>query len=163
MRKRYPPKPRPKTRDEFFQREEELWRELTSCWDGVDEELLTKPGANGEAWSIKDVINHIAAWLEAGNRVVPQLIEGKKATLGISVDTFNDEHFIINKDKSLKLSLNYLKKSRKEFLSILQNAPEPKLLDPNTRIGNWAKYSTYGHYMEHINNLKEFIAENTTL
>jgi hypothetical protein len=66
-----------------------VWRELNAIWRGLSTRTMTQPGACGKDWSVKDVINHIAAWQEAALRVIPQLLKGNRATLGSSVNKFN--------------------------------------------------------------------------
>jgi len=86
---RHSPRPRPKTQAEFFAREKEVWGELAATWRGLPEEALTRPGACGPEWSVKDVMNHVAAWMEAALRVIPELGRGRRATLGHGTNTFN--------------------------------------------------------------------------
>jgi len=70
---RHSPRPRPKTLAEFFAREKEVWGELAATWRGLPEEALTRPGACGPEWSVKDVMNHIAAWLQVTLRLILEI------------------------------------------------------------------------------------------
>ncbi len=54
-KKRYPPRPRPKTRAEFDLRQQQVWKELSDTWRGLPEAALVKPGVVGPEWSVKDV------------------------------------------------------------------------------------------------------------
>lgn len=150
------PRPRPKTRAEFFQREQEVWQELAATWKGLPDEALLRPGACGPAWSVKDVMNHIAAWIEAALRVIPELRRGRRATAGHGTDTFNAIHHAQDRDRSLAATRRRLSKSRRALLALCQHLPERRLLDLNDRIGWWVKYGTYGHYSEHIYELTQF-------
>jgi hypothetical protein len=38
---------------------------------------------------VKDVMNHVTAWLEVTSRMIPEWREGRKATLGHGTDKFN--------------------------------------------------------------------------
>lgn len=78
---RRPPKPCPKTRAEFFARENEVWEELVAVWRGLPEEALTRPGACGPEWSVKDVMNHIAAWLQVTLRLILEIRDWRLGNL----------------------------------------------------------------------------------
>ena len=41
-KRRYPPRPRPKTRAEFDARQQEIWAELTATWRGLPEAALVQ-------------------------------------------------------------------------------------------------------------------------
>ena len=153
---RYPPRPRPKTRAEFVAREQELWNELTATWRGLPDEALMQPGACGPTWSIKDVMNHVAAWHEAALRVLTELAQGHRAAAGHSVDKFNALHHAEDKDRSLAATRRRLNRTRRELLAFIATLPEDQVLDPDTRMGWWVKYNTYGHYSGHIYDLKEY-------
>ncbi len=62
-----PRRTKPATRKEFSALEETCWRELTGAWRGMGAKAMVKPGACG-AWSVKDVVNHIAAWQESDDQ-----------------------------------------------------------------------------------------------
>ena len=156
MKPRRPPKPRPKTRAELLAREKEDWNELISTWQNLPEAALTMPGACGSGWSVKDVMNHVAAWQEAALRLIPELLKGKKATLGHGTTTFNALQWEGDKDKSLAATQRRLNKSRREVLALIQKIPEKVLVAPETRVNWWIKYTTYAHYGEHIYELTQF-------
>jgi hypothetical protein len=150
------PRPRPKTRTELLAREHEVWNELAATWSRLPDDSLTRPGACGPGWSVKDVMNHIAAWQEAARRVIPHLLKGKRATLGHGTDTFNARQHEADKDAPLVTTKRRLNKARRDLLTLVARLPEKRLLDLNDRIGWWIKYATYGHYGEHIYELTEF-------
>jgi hypothetical protein len=155
MKPRRPPKPRPKTRAEFLQREAEVWRELTNTWKGLPDEALLQPGACGPEWSVKDVMNHVAVWLEAASRVIPELLAGRRATAGHGTDRFNALHHAEDQSRSLSATRRRLTKARRDLLALCESVPDQRLLDLNDHVGWWVKYSTYGHYGEHIYELTE--------
>jgi len=152
----YPRKPRPKTRAELMERERQIWQELNSTWEGLPDHALTQPGACGAEWSIKDVMNHTAAWQEAALCVIPELLQGRKATAGYGVDKFNAIHFVGDKNLTLEESVRRFQQTRLDLLALMETLPDELLLDPNCRVGWWIKYSTYGHYSGHIHDLREF-------
>jgi len=156
MKPRRPPKPRPHTRAELLAREREVWRELNAIWRGLSTRTMTQPGACGKDWSVKDVINHIAAWQEAALRVIPQLLKGNRATLGSSVNKFNAIQREADRARTVIASQRRLHRARRQLLSLLAAVPDDALIDPTSRINWWVKYTTYSHYGEHIYELTQF-------
>jgi hypothetical protein len=150
------PRPRPKTLAEFFAREEEAWEELTATWRGLPDKALIQPGACGPEWSMKDVMNHVAAWLEATSRMISEWKQGRKAALGHGIEKFNALEHATSKDRSLAVTRRRLNRARREVLALIATLPEADVLTLEDRIGWWIKYNTYGHYSQHIYELMEF-------
>ncbi len=153
---RRPPRPRPKTLAEFFAREEEAWEELTATWRSLPDTALIQPGACGPEWSMKDVMNHVAAWLEVTSRMIPEWKQGRQATIGHGTDKFNALHHAEDKGRSLAASKRRLSHARREALAFIASLPEADVLTLEGRPGWWIKYNTYGHYSQHIYELTEF-------
>ncbi len=153
---RRPPKPRPKTRAELLAREKEVWGELAATWCKLPDAALTQPGACGPGWSVKDVINHVAAWQEAALRVIPPLLAGQRATLGASTGRFNAEQQAADRGRTLLASKRRLNKARRDLLALLDQVPDPLLLDQSTRVNWWVRYTLHAHYGEHIWELEQF-------
>jgi hypothetical protein len=155
---RKPRRTKPGTGKEFFALEETCWRELASAWRGMDVKALAKPGACGP-WSIKDVFNHLAAWQEVTVKILPILLRNGKLPAGeFGLKTFNAKHYWEDRSRSITTSRDRLNKSRKKLLAALGRVPEKRLLDVKKPVGNWAKYSTYEHYDEHLFNIRDFRA-----
>ncbi len=150
------PRPRPRTRAELLAREQADWDELRATWQGLPEAALLLPGACGPEWSVKDTLNHLAAWLEATLRIVPELAAGRRATLGHGVERFNVLQFAADRDRSLAATRRRLSRARREVLALFDRVPDEALLDPNRRIGWWIKYNTYAHYSMHVWELSQF-------
>jgi hypothetical protein len=150
------PRPRPHSIPELLTREREVWSELTSTWRGLPLEALLRPGACGPTWSVKDVMAHLSAWMEAALRVLPELAAGRQATAGHGTDRFNAIHYERNRHLSLGTVRRRLNANRRALLAMIQSLPPEQVLDVRGRIGSWVKYSTYAHYGEHIRSLSEF-------
>jgi hypothetical protein len=151
-----PRRAKPSTRKEFSTLEEMSWRELIAAWRGMSVKAMAKPGACGP-WSIKDVMNHIAAWQEAAVKIMPILLRKGKIPAGeFGLKTFNAKHYWEDRSKSPTASRDRLNKSRKKFLASLKTIPENRLLNDKSPVGQWAKYSTYAHYDEHLFNIRDF-------
>ncbi len=153
---RHPPRPRPKTLAEFTAREEEAWGELTATWRGLPDKALIQPGACGPEWSMKDVMNHVAAWLEATSRMIAEWKQGRKAALGHGIEKFDALEHAASKDRSLAMTRRRLNRARREALAVIATLPEADVLTLEGRIGWWIKYNTYGHYSQHIYELMEY-------
>jgi hypothetical protein len=156
--KRYPRKPRPKTRLEFYDREAQVWEEMVSTWRGLPDVVLAQPGACGDGWSIKDVMNHIAAWQEVTIQALPDLLEGKHVPYP-GVARFNSLHQQDDKTLSLEASTQRFHATRQKLLEMIGVLPDDLLLDPNSKVGYWVKYATYGHYSGHIFDLRDFCSQ----
>jgi hypothetical protein len=154
--RRYPPRPRPKTRAEFDARQEAIWRELTATWRGLPEAALVKPGVVGAEWSVKDVMNHLSAWHEVTLRALKALAQGGKAAAGHSVDKFHALHAAEDKSRSLAASRRRLNRTRRELLAFVATLPDDEVLNLNGRIGSWVKNNTYGHYTSHLLDLQDY-------
>ena len=146
------------SREAFFAREAAAWHALTATWADLSDETLLLPGACGTAWSIKDIINHLAAWQEAAMRVINDLLGGRWGRLGPTVETFNAEQYIADQSRPLQESRDRLAYTREALLALLATVSEAQLLNEYGRqqIGWWAKWSTYGHYEQHLADLTAF-------
>ncbi|MCC7359721.1 MAG: maleylpyruvate isomerase N-terminal domain-containing protein [Anaerolineales bacterium] len=153
---RRPPRPRPTTRAALLAREQADWDEMTAAWRGLPERALTRPGACGPTWSVKDVMNHVAAWQEAALRILPELLAGRRATLGAGTDRYNKEQQAAGAGRSLAATRRRLSRSRRALLALIGQIPDAALLDPAGRVNWWVRYTTYSHYGEHIWELSEW-------
>jgi hypothetical protein len=150
------PRPRPKTRAELLAREKADWDELAGAWCKLPDSALLEPGACGPGWSVKDVMNHVAAWQEAALRIIPEYLAGRRATLGASTDKFNALQQAADRDRTLLASKRRLNRSRRALLKLLEEVPDDVLVDPVGRINWWVRYTLYSHYSEHISALIEY-------
>lgn len=143
----------------FFAREAAGWDRLQQLLDGLEPEALTKPGACGADWSVKDMLNHVAAWQEAALRVASDLRAGRWGRLGPSVERFNMEQHAADRDRPLDETLQRLQSARAALLQLLAHVDETTLLNEYGRqaVGWWAKWATYGHYEQHLADLEAFV------
>jgi hypothetical protein len=150
-----PRRVKPKTRAEFVALEDRTWEEMTAEWSGLSNEELVAARTCGQ-WSVKDVMNHLAAWQEATLKVVPLLLRGEKPPSGeYNVQRFNVRQQNEDKDRPLAETRRRLDKSRRELLALLQTVPEELLLNVKGHIGKWAKFDTYNHYDLHAAAVRE--------
>ena len=161
--RRYPPRPRPKTRAEFDARQETVWAEISATWRGLPAAALVQPGAVGAEWSVKDVMNHLAAWHEVTLTALQAMAQGQPAGAGHSVDKFNALHTAADKDRLLAATRRRLHRSRRALLAYIATLPDAQVLNLDTRIGQWVKNNTYGHYTSHILDLRDFRSRYLTV
>ncbi|MGQ0602381.1 MAG: DinB family protein [Anaerolineales bacterium] len=131
------------TREAFFLREQQAWKTLQHTWAKLPEAALVRPGACGPEWSVKDVLNHLAAWQEAALGAVDDLLAKRWARLGANTDNYNQQHYAQDRDRPLASSRARLRFSRAKLLKRLKSVPEAQLLNENGRqaIGWWAKWA----------------------
>lgn len=100
------PKPQPvPNRAACFAREKQSWGKLAATWRGMSNEALLQPDARG-AWSVKDLMNHRAAWQEAGLEMIGRLQREEFASLGASTDRFNAKQIEADQARSLAATRN---------------------------------------------------------
>ena len=143
---------KPKTKQEFIERESLAWLDLNELVTDLPDECWTQPGAAGD-WSLKDVWAHIADWMKETRRVMPILIRGEPVSAHIQ--TFNAEHDARNRNLSLDAARKRVERERKQLLKLFRSMSEEDLLG-NRRCYTWASYATYNHYAEHIPGLTCF-------
>ncbi|MFQ6015698.1 MAG: DinB family protein, partial [Anaerolineae bacterium] len=147
-------KRRIKDRAAFLQCEGDVWAELNAAVADIPPDMMLQPGVAGH-WSLKDVLAHLAAWMEETLRVLPRLVEGEEVELGYTIESFNARHYEADRDRPLSAVQARLERVRRELLALLETVPEELLLR-HRRINEWAVYSTYGHYEEHLPDILRF-------
>ncbi|HEY1011916.1 MAG TPA: ClbS/DfsB family four-helix bundle protein [Herpetosiphonaceae bacterium] len=155
---RRPPANTLTTRDAFFVREAASWMALTATWADLPDDALVIAGASGTTWSIKDVMNHIAAWHEAALRCIGDLQAGRWARLGPALAQFNAQQYATDARRTLADSRLRFTTTHDRLLALLRTLSEPDLLNEYGRqqMGWWAKWTTYAHYEQHLTDLTGF-------
>jgi hypothetical protein len=149
--------PAPTTLEAFWETEAAGWRELSTTWRGLPGAALTRPGACGDAWSIKDVWNHLAAWMDATRAALPALLARQPLPKGAyHIPAFNARHHAADRARSLAASRQRLSRARRACLAFVATLPAAAVLDVKARPGRWIKFATYGHYAEHLDRLRAF-------
>jgi len=142
--------------EEFLQREAEAWGALWAITQGLDEEDWLVPGAAGH-WNLKDVLAHVTAWMEETLKVLPemarQIVAGTEAPLGYDIDAWNAAQYQARRDLSVAEVRERLLAVREQLLAMLQRLPS-EWLASHKGIREWAMYSTYAHYEEHLPDLR---------
>ncbi len=145
-------KTKPRSKDEFFQREQAAWDELNALTEGLSEAEWVQPGAAGD-WSLKDVWAHLADWMKETRRVLPMLLRDEKVSAHIP--QFNAEHYAHNQRLLSDQARRHAERERRALLATCAKLSDEQLLG-KARVYNWASYATYNHYAEHIPGLTRF-------
>gem|GEM_PF-2622849 len=143
---------KPKTKQEFIERESLAWLDLTLPTVELPDSVWTLPGAAGD-WSLKDVWAHIADWMKETRRVMPRLIAGAQVPANIQV--FNRAHYERNRKLTLEQARQRLERERKRVRAMIAKLDEADLLK-NRRVYSWASFATFNHYAEHIPDVTRF-------
>jgi hypothetical protein len=77
-------------RESFLKALEASWRQLDDALDGLDDAAIAEPGVV-EAWSVKDLLGHVAAWEQLALRYIDQWRAGAALDSpgGPAMDAFN--------------------------------------------------------------------------
>jgi hypothetical protein len=147
----------PTTMAGFGETEAAAWRMLSATWRGLLDSALVQPGACGDEWSVKDVWNHLAAWMDATRAALPALLAGQPLPKGeYHIAAFNARHHAAARDRPVVASRRRLNRARRTLLAFVATLPEAAVLDVKARPGRWIKFATYGHYAEHLDALRAF-------
>jgi hypothetical protein len=145
----------------FWAHEAAAWRDLSALWRGLPEAAYLAPGACGPEWTLKDVWNHLAAWMDATRAVLPALLANQPLPRGAyHPATFNPAHHAADSARSLAASRRRLNRARRALLRLVAALPPGPVLDTKARPGRWLKFATYGHYAEHRPALAAFAARH---
>jgi hypothetical protein len=154
---RPPRRPEPATLNEFFALEQAAWNALSATWRGLPHAALEAPGACGPGWSVKDVMNHLAAWMLATRAVLPDLLAQRPLPKGrYHPKVFNAHHYTADRARSLAASRRRLYRARRAFLHYVSTLPASTVLNARARPGRWVKFALHGHYAEHMRELSAF-------
>jgi Mycothiol maleylpyruvate isomerase N-terminal domain len=118
-------------------------------------ERLERPGTR-DAWSIRDVLAHIAAWEEEGTRRLALIARGRGdrivwyETLA-EVDRFNARVVRQARRLSLPRLLARLVRARAGLIRALRRVPPPALADPShgLPVTTWMREFAWTHEQEH--------------
>ena len=104
------------------------------------------------------MINHAAVWQEAAIRIIHDLLAGRWARLGPNPQKFNALNYNTDRNRTLAESRDRLLQTRQMLLQLLHSVTDDQLLNEygQQQIGWWAKWTTYGHYEQHLADLTRF-------
>ncbi len=138
-------------RKRLLERLEKAWSDFRSCYEGLSEADLLRPGVSG-AWSVRDVIAHVTWWEEQALEHLPAILEGRtpprySVAYG-GIDAFNA--IMTERTKGLSLAEVFERQhhTHSRLLRFLEQVPEEHLAREG-RFRRRLRLDTYGHYAKH--------------
>jgi hypothetical protein len=143
---------------------------LESLLEGLSEAQMVEPGVEA-AWSIKDILAHIAAWerlamdriraAQTGEDLRFPLIAGDNF-----VDEFNTQTYVKHKDQPLAEVLEEFQNSHQEFLAQIEVLDEKYLSEKlnfdwsgNLTYQVMISANTHWHYAEHATAIEKWLVK----
>jgi hypothetical protein len=137
-------------RDELLALEARGWRTIEEAVRGLGTDRLEHPGMNGDGWSIKDLLWHLARWHEEAARVIGERTwDAVEASTGPAwVDGLNAEALA----ESRGMGLEEVRSGGRDRRGRMREAFEA-LEDPPASAVEWFEESGTLHYREHADEL----------
>ena len=134
-----------------LQRLERSWRGLTEALDGIPEERLTEPGAVG-AWSVKDVMGHLAFWDEQALLAAERHLAGQPPAAVPDVQAMNEREAAARTVRTVAEQRAEMERAHELIVALLDSRLP---LDPSTvGLCGCLEESTYQHYDEHAGQIR---------
>ncbi len=127
------------------------WRAFQASYAGLTDDQLLAPGVCG-AWSVRDLIAHVAWWDEEALTHLPVILAGGRspryADAYGGIDAFNA--LMTQRKRSLSLTevLAEHVTTHQRLLDYLHSLPTAEIL-ANERFKRRLRLDTYGHYPIH--------------
>ena len=145
------------TRHEIVSKVEGAWSELKRVLDRVPDDETEVPGVVG-AWSVKDLMGHVATWDAEALRALSQfLIDSDTSALvaWADVDVFNARESKRKSATSVAEMYRALEQTHLELVELLSGLDEVDIArnEVETRI----RIDTYDHYPEHRDQIARWL------
>jgi len=135
------------------------WEEFLAVFQNLSEEEYLLPGAVGY-WSVREALLHVAAWdVELVVIVDKYRRTGEKSDYGTDeeVDELNEDQVQEKHDFSMEQVWKHLHDSHQQLADFLTGLPE-EAFDPKSYSGDWIATDSFGHYVEHRENIERWKA-----
>ncbi|MCA9877771.1 MAG: ClbS/DfsB family four-helix bundle protein [Thermomicrobiales bacterium] len=139
-----PAKTPPATTADLLQRIHSSWETFITSLDGLADELLLEPGAVGE-WSLKNLFGHIALWDDLGRENVALALAGNPRSFD-DYQELNDADHEARLHRTLDEERAAMQQSHAALVAELEAHDNTGV----TAIDAAIEGSTYGHYAEHL-------------
>jgi hypothetical protein len=146
-------------RDQLVRDLEEARNELRASYEGLRDEQMTRLGAVG-AWSVKDVLSHIASWEEVALPDLARLARGDTAILAsmdlysANFDDFNAVIMSLRRNLPLDQVLRELDIVRADFMAGVSRLPDSVLAEG--QFGRILVQITGEHDREHAEGIRRW-------
>jgi len=146
-------------KNELLVQLEKSREEFLEAIDGLSEEEMQAPGVTG-AWSIKDILIHLARWEAELIKLLWQARQGLRPTSahfsGEDVDTINARWYSESQDRSLQSALEDFHGVRNQTIRRAEEITEKELNDAHRLawlksrpLWEWIESDSFGHEAEH--------------
>jgi len=138
--------------EEAIARIEQSWNELISVIDAVPADKLEESGISG-AWSVKDLIGHVAFWDAQAIESVHRRAAGEPAR-EVDWQAMNDREAAAIRTRSVETVKAELLQTHQELINVLKTLPPT---DPMTAdVCAFIPGDTYEHYDEHAAEIRSW-------
>lgn len=154
-------------KSELIKRIRSGYEQFADLIGSLSEEQLTTPGVNG-SWSVKDNLAHLTVWQNYMQERLRAAHAGSEPPTPFSQfsseDEINEYVYQQNKDRPLADVLADFTTSYQSLLALVEATPEEVLTSPFpwNKGGNpsweFVAGNTYGHYEEHGNIIRRWLA-----
>ncbi|HSJ50280.1 MAG TPA: maleylpyruvate isomerase N-terminal domain-containing protein [Actinomycetota bacterium] len=145
-------------REDLLRREAEAWHRLAAALDGLTPRQLERPGLNGEGWSIKDLLWHVAVWCDDAAETLHAMAagtwDGRDLAAEVGTDRVNREALERSREMGLEPVRAAWWRDRGRMLEAFG-----ALEDVTPRAAEWFDEAGPAHYEEHLEELEAWVAE----
>ncbi|HEX7474739.1 MAG TPA: DinB family protein [Dehalococcoidales bacterium] len=133
------------------------WQSLLQSYSDLPDNILLEPNVVG-AWSIRDVLTHIATWEAEALNAFPIILKNEKppsyAARG-GIDGFNAGEQVGKRNLSLAQVKAELYATHARLMAFLANVPDTAFVS-GSRLLRRIKWDTHHHYHEHTQQILEW-------
>lgn len=154
------------------------WAAWESLVASIPEDRLTEPGAEGDDWSVKDVIAHImvyerwtSEWLEPALKGEAPAWNYSEDDKNLSMDEQNDRFFKENRDRPLDEIRSEAAKVHARMVAAVEQVPDDKIAvdmlefspplkdyyQAGTKVWQAIDGNAGGHYRDHTNDVRKWL------
>jgi len=123
------------------------WRDLQVSFEGLPEEEMLQPGVT-EAWSVRDILAHVAVWDAFALDRLPGILETGKHPEYEDVDAFNARMTEEKRGLTLEAVRQELDATHQRLLDYLGGV-SPASVAGNVAFRERLAADTWDHYPEH--------------
>jgi len=135
---------------------------FAATWEGLPEEALTRRPGPKPDWSVKDTVAHICFWESFALSRITILAAGQKLHLISDFDALNQQVFDLYKEIPLAAVLGMFAANQAQIEGLIEALSFEAWTDEN--LPNFKGQSlmrmlggnTFGHYYEHLDDLKAY-------
>jgi hypothetical protein len=136
---------------------ENSWMAFMESFAGLTDDMLMEPGVVGY-WSVRDVLAHISTWEEEAIKVFILILDGKPVPLYRrygGIDAFNAREQERKRYLTLEQVKDELAATHQRLLQMLKETDE-SVYSIDKRLAKRFRYDTFGHYLEHADQIKKW-------